>query len=380
MYFDLEPKSRLKDLYDFDQPFGKLMELLKGRRARAPLITVTGARRTGKTSLIKTALAESGLPHVLLSGHAFADEPVIGKRDLMTLLERGLNDAIREQKGRKNRLMDALHGIEWVRLNSEPPWIHFEWKRPARNLDALEILYSLDQLASEEKTKYLLVLDEAQEFKRLRRYSLQRLMAYAYDNLSGIQMIVSGSQFGFLHEFLGVDDPQAPLFGRGMPEIRVPRLPKELAADFLEKGFKQVGVRPDPSVIELAARKLDGVIGWLTFFGSTCLELGACTEKALGQAMKRGSELSLGELRSFFRVRPKAEKRYRLILEAAARVGRASWTDLKRNLEIREHKLAADKVFNGLLENLVKGDFLEKNEDGTYSVPDPMLVKGLTRS
>ena len=40
MYFDLEPKSKREDLYDFDEQFEKLAALLKEPRARAPRATV----------------------------------------------------------------------------------------------------------------------------------------------------------------------------------------------------------------------------------------------------------------------------------------------------------------------------------------------------
>lgn len=379
MLFDLEPKTNLKDLYDFEQPFSRLMDLLKGRRARAPLITITGPRRVGKTSLIKTALAESGFPHIIISGNAFADKPAIGKKSLMVLLERELNDVVREQKKWKDKLLEVLRGIKWVRVDPKLPWVHFEWERPIKDFDMLDVFYSLNQLAKENKTKFLLVFDEAQEFRRIKRYSLQKLMAYTYDNLDGIQIIVSGSQFGFLHDFLEIDDPRAPLYGRGILDINVPRLSETQAVDFLQKGFEQAGIRPRSTIIESAVEKLDGIVGWLTFFGSTSMELGACTKKTLNQTAERGSKLSLEEFRNFLKVRPRAEKRYISILEAAARVGRASWVDLKRNLEIRERKAIADKIFNDLLGNLINGTYLQKNEDRTYSMSDPMLTYGLTR-
>jgi hypothetical protein len=85
------------------------------------------------------------------------------------------------------------------------------------------------------------------------------------------------------------------------------------------------------------------------------------------------------EFQNFLKLRPGAERRYLYIMEACARLGRASWTDLKRHLEIREGKVVADKVFNNLLENLLSADYLQKNEDGTYSLPDPMLAHALTR-
>jgi AAA+ ATPase superfamily predicted ATPase len=380
MYFDLRPKNNLKDLYDFEQPFAQLMGLLRDRRARAPLIMVTGLRRTGKTSLIKTCLAESGLPYLSISGHAFAEEPTIGKRSLMVHLERELNSVIQEQGGWREKILGILRGIRWLRVNSEFPWIHFEWEKATEDFDVLDLLYSFNRLAEESGTKALLVIDEAQEFRKLKRYSLQKLMAFAYDELDHIQMIVSGSQFGLLQDFLGANDPTSPLYGRGALEIRVPRLPQDRAVDFLQKGFQQVGIRPDPTAVESAVRRLDGIIGWLTFFGAVSAELGTCSEKVLEETMERGSRLSLKEFQNFLRLRPGAEKRYVYIMEAAARLGKASWTDLKRNLEVKEHKAVADKVFTNLLENLLNSEYLRKNEDGTYSLPDPMLAHALTRA
>ncbi|MEM2192757.1 MAG: hypothetical protein QXG38_03995, partial [Candidatus Hadarchaeales archaeon] len=70
----------------------------------------------------------------------------------------------------------------------------------------------------------MLVLDEAQEFRKLVGYRLQPLMAYVYDEVKEIQMVVIGSQIGLLHEFLGTESPKSPLFGRAAAEIQAPRL------------------------------------------------------------------------------------------------------------------------------------------------------------
>lgn len=379
MYFDLEPKSRREDLYDFEEPLGKLLDLLKGRRARAPLITVTGSRRTGKTSLIKTALNESGMPYLTLDGMDFADVPAIKTRSLLRVLERELSETIEREKRWAKKFLDALDGIQWLKIDSKPPWIHFEWERSSRDFDLLDIVHSLNRWARENRTKFILVLDEAQEFRRLAGYRLQALMAHIYDQIEGIQMIVTGSQVGFLHDFLGVNNPEAPLYGRTAAEIEVPRIAEDLAADFLTKGFEQAGVEPHAGAIDLAVKRLDGIIGWLTFFGSKSVEAGGPTEKILEETIEKGSELAARELGNFLKVRKQASKRYIKILKGAARLGRASWTDLKRDLELGERKHIADNVFSDLVENLVKGGFLAKNEDGTYSVVDLILVHALRR-
>lgn len=58
MYFDETPKTNRLDLYNFDEP---LHQLLRSLRDGTRLTTITGLRRTGKTSLLLTALNEAGL-------------------------------------------------------------------------------------------------------------------------------------------------------------------------------------------------------------------------------------------------------------------------------------------------------------------------------
>jgi AAA+ ATPase superfamily predicted ATPase len=379
MYFALEPKSRREDLYGFEKEFEKLLSLLKGRRAMAPLIRVVGLRRTGKTSLVKTALHESGLPHFTLNGRAFATTPAIKIRSLLLALERELSEAIEQQKKWRDKLLDFLKGIRWIKVDSKPPWVHFEWERPERELDPLDIVYSLNRMARENRTKFVLFVDEAQEFRKLKGYSLQSLMAYVYDEMENIQMIVAGSQVGLLHDFLAADRPDAPLYGRGMAEIQVPRISREGAADFLTKGFEQVGMKADRGIIELAVEELDGIMGWLTLFGSRSVERGGASREVLMETVEEGAELEAEELENFLELRKQARGRYLRILKNCVRLRRAGWTDLKAGLERDEGRRVADNVFSDLMKNLVRGAFLEKGEDGMYSVPDPILSRAIEK-
>jgi AAA+ ATPase superfamily predicted ATPase len=139
--------------------------------------------------------------------------------------------------------------------------------------------------------------------------------------------------------------------------------------DFLTKGFQQAGIKPDPRVLEEAVRRLDGIIGWLTFFDTRI--------RPCRRSVRKGSELEAEELKRFLKAREQAAKRYLRILKTAVRLEHARWSDMKETLEALERKRIADNVFNDLLENLVKGSFLEKKEDGTYSVPDPILVHAI---
>jgi len=57
MLFDPRPKTSKNDLYDFDREFEKLV-----KNIGKPMNIVSGLRRTGKTSLVLTAISESDTP------------------------------------------------------------------------------------------------------------------------------------------------------------------------------------------------------------------------------------------------------------------------------------------------------------------------------
>lgn len=377
MYFDLAPKEKIEDLYDFEDLFRKLTSLLRAPIQRNPLIVVKGVRRAGKTSLIKTALNELGLPYLYVNGKRFADMPVITKKNLLKELELGVNEAVEREKRWTGKFLEVLRGVEWLKVDSKPPFIHFEWRRPSRGIDVPDLIYSFQRLSRQSKTRFVLVLDEAQEFKRLADYKLQNLISDIYDHRHEIQMIVSGSQAGLLDDFLEIGDPEAPLFGRGMAEVAVSRLSADLATNFLRKGCKQAGVKTDKKAIELVVSELDGVIGWLTFFGYKIMS-GDSPKEVLARTVEEGSKLEAQELEHFLKTREQGRKRYVVILKSSARLGPARWTTLKANLQAEEGKKISDKIFSALLENLVKANFLDKKEDA-YFVPDPLLIRALQK-
>ena len=338
---------------------------------------VTGLRRTGKTSLVQTSIVESTLPHLIVNGRAFADEPTIKKEDLLRVLEQSLNEAVEREKRWRRKILEALSGIWWLKVDSKPPWVHFEWKRPSRDLDILDVVHSFNRMARGNRTKFILVLDEAQEFRKLKGYKLQNLMAYVYDEVRHVQVIVTGSQFGLLHDFLGIDDPESPLFGRGIAEISTPRLSSKLAEEFMVKGFGQAEIEPDMDMVRSAVTQLDGIIGWLTFLGARSVERGSLTKEILNETIEKGSVLEAKEFSNFLKTREQARRRYIWILKTAARFRRASWGELKKELELRERKSIANNVFTDLIKNLVNAAFLAKGENGEYYVADPILSQAI---
>jgi len=110
LLFDLMPKARREDLFDFDEELGRLTRLLGDSRTR--LIVVKGLRRTGKTSLILTALNSIGSPYALID----VREVVRSRRGLYMALERAINDLLRLRSPLTAELRRALEAVRGVRV------------------------------------------------------------------------------------------------------------------------------------------------------------------------------------------------------------------------------------------------------------------------
>lgn len=137
---------------------------------------------------------------------------------------------------------------------------------------------------------YVLVLDEAQELRRS-NYNFNGLLAYIYDHLDS-KIVLSGSKIGLLYDFLRVDDPEAPLFGRPYVEVKLKKLDLEKAKEFLEKGFEQEKVKVSNEIVDEAVRRFDGVIGWLTYFGYSYTRGG----ESIDSIMEKACKLSASEV------------------------------------------------------------------------------------
>ena len=350
VYFTLEPKKKKEDFFNMEEELCTFVKSLDKFR----LIVVKGLRRYGKTSLIHTGLNLAKVDHLFIDCR------------LLPLTTASFNDflsIIEAEASRNKKVRELMKDIEHIEIGG---LIKFRIRRPETLIKFLESLKDI-----------VIVLDEAQELRRL-RFRLDYFLAYALDNLN-IRIVVSGSQVGFLHDFLKLRDPRSQLFGRVAVEIDTPHLTEQQAEDYLRKGFKQVGIRPEERLLERTIRELDGIIGWLTYIGVKAVDRGMFTDDILEDALESGAALARQEFENFLEVHHPGRQRYERILEQAARAGRATWKELKRSLEAEEGRRIPDARVSGLLKNLVGGGFLKKNEDGSYSVADPMLSRAFHR-
>ena len=357
MYFDTRPKRRREDLYDREKELGEFEKSLK---AGNPLTIITGIRRLGKTSLLLVGLNELGLPRILVD---FRGVNPNSRMDVYKRIESAVNAFFRENRGIWEKIKGNLKNISGLRVLGFG--VGLSWKEGKTDLIAL--------FRELERYNVVLAFDEVQYLRGPVGSEFAGLIAHLHD-YSELRMVMTGSEVGLLHDYLGVDDPSAPLYGRYFHEVSLSRFTFEQSRDFLLKGFEQVGIKPPEGLIEDAVERLDGIVGWLVLFGRRAVEKGP-SEELIDQVFEEAKALAMDEFENFLGKRIAAKKRYVEIMRAVAE-GKRTWEEIKEHLERKEGKTIADSVLARLLNALVDSSFLEKVKDGRnvyYRIPDPIL-------
>lgn len=363
-YFDERPKRSREDLYGRE---GELSSLLGGIDRGTPLILLLGLRRTGKTSLLLTALSELEHPSLYLDFRVLEEKVSASPEDLYRLLKEGMSGAM----GKERTLVDYLRGVKGVKIAGME--IDFGWRGEER-VSLVSLLRTLEDWAARRGKRFVLALDEAQELRKLKGLRFLPVLAYAYDHLPHLTFILSGSQMGLLHRFLRLEDPSSPLYGRPCLEIRLDNFPKEKALEFLRKGFEQAGKEVPENLLRYAVERLDGIPGWLTYFGVEALRRGA-RPQTVETVMEKGGRLVREELEKFLRERGVARRRYVLILKRLAE-GKGRWGEIKNYVESKEGRTLSDRILAHLLQNLLDGGLVLKREE-EYFLPDPVLARAV---
>jgi AAA+ ATPase superfamily predicted ATPase len=83
--------------------------------------------------------------------------------------------------------------------------------------------------------RVIVVFDEAQ-YLRYSTVGLRSVLAHVYDYMDGITLILTGSEVGLLHDFVGVDDPDPELYGRYHSSMELKPLDGEKSREFLRRG------------------------------------------------------------------------------------------------------------------------------------------------
>ncbi len=268
------------------------------------------------------------------------------------------------------KMLETIRGVEFMGLR-----ISLSWK-PSSRVDLIELFDKLDEWARENTGKLVLVIDEAQRITGPMSRVIAEVLAYVYDHSEATTIIVSGSEAGVLYRFLGVENPEHPLYGRHLTRIELKKFNQSTSIRFLEEGFTQYNISVPKDTIEYAVDKLDGVVGWLVEYGYTVVETKDTSKKLVEKVLENASRLVLRELEHLLSTRPEqSRKRYMLVLEAIAR-GHNTWSKIKKYLEEVEMKTIPKSVLHNILHNLIDNSLVEKIVEGRnihYRIIDPVL-------
>jgi len=343
MLFDPRPKSRREELFDRREE----LEALHANKD-VPITIITGIRRIGKTSLLNVFLSEVEAPSVILDLRDLKSN--YGIRDLYELLSKALSSKL-------DKLIDLLKGISSIKVVGTE--VQIRW----RGRGSLTLSSLFDHL---DKRRIIIAFDEAQKLRGPRSREVLEAIAHAYDYDRNVTFVFTGSEAGLLYGFLGIDDPSSPLYGRYCFRLTLERFSKDLSAEFLRQGFKEIGLDVSPSVIEEAVEAFDGIPGWLTFFGNEYAK-GA---RDLETVKEMAIETALRELKNIVKERG---RRMALALKGIAE-GADTWSRLKRYVEEREGMTISSSILFNVVKSLEDLSIVK-----SYKFLDPIYEEAAKR-
>ena len=353
MLFDPQPKEDRRSLFNFEEEVNRVISELKDPISR--LIVIKGLRRTGKSSILRVSLNEAKLNYILLDMREFAD---VDRRSFMYALSESLD---KMTKGRGKLILDNIRAFSFLGMRIEKSGL----KEEDPTIKYKLLLRRINEWAMKNKTYFVVGIDEAQEISKI---NFDEYLAYVYDNLSRIKIILTGSQFGVLDNIL--DNPKKPLFGRARIEINTKYLSKEESKRFLASGFKEANIEVEDNDITKAINQLNGVIGWLTLYGWHVVK-GLDPEEALEKVVELGTKIAFDEIERFLVTRGIGRKRYMEVLKILAD-GPKRWKEVKTMLELRLERRVPNNQISKYLNELIKYGFIVK-KDNKYLIPDPLL-------
>lgn len=356
MLFDPLPKKDKNDLYNRETE----LEKFKTTITYSSLIIIQGLRRTGKTSFMNVALQESQQPYIILDMRGLSFNP--SQADLVKKLESAFNQLDRKWL---TRLISTLKQINGVSLLGNS--ISLDWSK--KGVDLATYFDQINSWAKENGSRFILAFDEVQLIRGDKQ--ILNLFAHIFDYNQNICIVVTGSEIGLLFDFLALDDPESPLFGRHYTEITMRNFSENESKEFLRKGFEQINLNPPDAVLDHAVNKLNGTVGWLTLYGARCRDQNEATMDLVDAVVIEGGKLARSEANKIV----KYSQRYGIVLNHLANVGSATWTQIKSILEAREGRTLANSTVSAILNKLVKISLVQKN--GAYAIPDPLLIHGL---
>ena len=214
------------------------------------------------------------------------------------------------------------------------------------------------------RKQLIITVDEAQYLRGPRGRVFLDALVHAYDYDRNLTFILTGPEVGFLYEYLGIDNPDSPLYGRYAKTIMLDRFNPSQSLEFLREGFSEAGLTLPRAYLEELVSTFDGIPGWLTLAGNYVLSkkspvpISELEDYAVKTAVKELSKLK--EIHG-----PRIIRILKLIAE-----GYNSWGTLKAGLERMEKRLVSKSSLSRMINTLTKLSIIQD-----YRFLDPIYEK-----
>jgi AAA+ ATPase superfamily predicted ATPase len=362
MLFDLEPKEEKSELFGRDEQVNELLRLLKSGR----WVAVLGPRMVGKTSLIRVVMNELKKEgRKALYANFFGVSSVASATRL--LVER-----INENKSFLEKLKEKVAGTESFSVSKEG----VSWTGRGEPTHTLRhVLAGL----CDRKSPPLVVFDEVQELYAVAP-QLIKVLKNVWDTTSGgILFAFSGSKFGMLHAM----ERETAMSGRPPAEMRLKAFDEETSKAFLRRGAGEHGrVMTEEQLSEVVA-DLDGIVGWLTLFGSNYVIQKKSVPDAIRLTVREGRKIVLKEFKNF--VKGRDEQVFTAVLRILSPRTEFTWSQVKRAVETIVGRRLNNNSFNRVIGALIDSEYVEESsvEKGASShrrlrIVDPLVARAFS--
>ncbi|BCS93639.1 AAA family ATPase [Metallosphaera javensis (ex Sakai et al. 2022)] len=318
----------------------------------------------GKTTLILSLLNSLRKRYIFLDSRSFESREYIAYKDFLSVVEREINGKIKRFQGLE-KFLSRVRGVTVTGFS-----ISLSWDGENR-VNFTDLLERINEWGEERGEQVFVIIDEAQELIKLRGYSLLPSLAYSYDHLSNLHLVVTGSQVRAFSGFLKLENEESPLYGRAYVKVELGSFDRDTSVQFLRKGFQEHGI--EFSGGEEVYEELGGNPGWLTFYGYIAVKRGF--DGALEETKKVARRLLRREFLNFLKEgnRLGSRERYERVLRTCKQG--CTWSDVKGSLEALEGRKINDATVLTIINNLMDYSFLVKTERG-YELADWDKRKG----
>jgi AAA+ ATPase superfamily predicted ATPase len=320
-YFDTRPKEDRALIYGRDAELKDITNQLDA----GFWTLIVGARRVGKTSILKVVSKErNGL---FIDGSTCITVSDLGNRiiDAISTGTKGINTKI---------TLD----IKLVKAEFE--------KRPLRTLE--QFLRNMPEIT--------IALDEVQN---LNDPTFTKLLSVVY-NESKIKFMFSGSATGMMKRLLS--DPS--MLGRPTEQVEIEPFDTNTSRGFLENGFAICHIKYDISEVDETVKALGGVPGWLSYYGAKRSQ-GISHENSINQVKKNAKAVLNDELKNLGPLEL-------AIIKAVSSLDKGgSWTEMKALSRAHYGKRPDDKSLKRSIDGLMNMKLVRK-ADSKYGLVDPL--------